>query len=206
MKSGNIIILNGTSSAGKTTLAKAIQNTLDDYYVHTGIDHFSDKMPPHSFRMTSNPDAISTDKICFLLDPETEHVVSIHPGDPGYAMLGGMYGAAKALATNGLNVIIDDVIVDQHSLQIMVDTLVDMPTRLVNVFCPKEEAIRREKARGDRQMGMVEAQFDIVHAHGQYDLIVNTVEQNTDTCVTAIQDMLNQPPDALKRLKAQFAT
>lgn len=205
MEQGHIIILNGTSSAGKTTLAKALQGTLDNYYFHTGIDLFSDHMPVKAFRMTSDPDAVSPDKICFLLDPETEHVLSIHPGDLGYAMLRSMYQSAKAMAQNGLCVIIDDVIINQQSLQIAVKTLVDMPTWLVNVFCPKDEAIRREKARGDRRMGMVESQFDHIHAHGQYDLVVNTVEQDTETSVIAIRDMLNQPPQALKRLKEQFA-
>lgn len=206
MKLGNIIILNGTSSAGKSTIAKAIQNKFDDYYVHTGVDHLVAQMPANAFRMTSDPDAISPDKICWLLDPETEHVISIHPGDPGYAALGSMYQAAKALAQRGLNVIIDDVIIHPHILQLMVNSLVDLPAWFVNVFCPKDEAKRREKKRGDRTPGLVEMQFDLVHAHGQYDLMINTSEQDIETCLAAIREMLNQTPHALKRLKGQFST
>ena len=37
---GQIIILNGTSSAGKTSIAKALQDALEDTYIETGLDRF----------------------------------------------------------------------------------------------------------------------------------------------------------------------
>jgi len=40
MAPGNVVILNGTSSAGKTTIARAVQDAMDEAYVHLGIDHF----------------------------------------------------------------------------------------------------------------------------------------------------------------------
>ena len=40
MQSGQVILLNGTSSAGKSTLAKQLQEILPQPYLHTGIDHF----------------------------------------------------------------------------------------------------------------------------------------------------------------------
>ena len=36
----NIIILNGTSSSGKTSIAQALQEIMDVSYLHTGIDQF----------------------------------------------------------------------------------------------------------------------------------------------------------------------
>ena len=44
MKPGNVIVLNGTSSAGKTTVAKALQRIMDEPYLHTGNDQF---LSPH---------------------------------------------------------------------------------------------------------------------------------------------------------------
>lgn len=38
--SGTIIYLNGASSAGKTTLAQALQRVLDQPYFHLSIDGF----------------------------------------------------------------------------------------------------------------------------------------------------------------------
>ena len=40
----NVILLNGCSSAGKTTLV-ALQNQLKEPYQHVGLDQFRDGMP-----------------------------------------------------------------------------------------------------------------------------------------------------------------
>ena len=37
---GTIIVLNGCASAGKTSIAKAIQRTFEAPYLHMGIDLF----------------------------------------------------------------------------------------------------------------------------------------------------------------------
>jgi hypothetical protein len=42
---GSIILLNGTSSAGKSTLATAVQDVMDAPYLHLGIDLFFEALP-----------------------------------------------------------------------------------------------------------------------------------------------------------------
>lgn len=39
---GNIIFLHGPSSAGKSTIAKALQKAFDVPFLHLSIDHFRD--------------------------------------------------------------------------------------------------------------------------------------------------------------------
>ena len=39
---GTILFLNGTSSAGKTTLSRALQELLDEPYQHIALDQFRD--------------------------------------------------------------------------------------------------------------------------------------------------------------------
>ena len=41
----NVILLNGCSSAGKTTLALALQDVLTAPYQHIALDQFRDGMP-----------------------------------------------------------------------------------------------------------------------------------------------------------------
>jgi len=57
MEQANIIFLNGTSSSGKTAIAKALQEIMDGYYLHTGIDHFLERAPKkiHVFSDGGNP-------------------------------------------------------------------------------------------------------------------------------------------------------
>jgi chloramphenicol 3-O-phosphotransferase len=45
MASGRIIFLNGSSSAGKTTLASTLQQLLDEPYQHIALDQFRDGLP-----------------------------------------------------------------------------------------------------------------------------------------------------------------
>src|SRR5215213_3924273 len=59
MVQGNIIFLNGTSSSGKTSIVKALQEIMDGYYIGTGIDHFLDAAPDkiHTSSDGVNPSA-----------------------------------------------------------------------------------------------------------------------------------------------------
>ena len=55
----------------------------------------------------------------------------------------------------------------------------------VGVRCSPEELTRREIARGDRTPGQAAAQIAKVHAHGDYDLEVDT----TDTSAYELTDL-----------------
>jgi chloramphenicol 3-O phosphotransferase len=45
MPPGTIIILNGTSSAGKTSILTALQSILAEPYLHAGLDTFCKMLP-----------------------------------------------------------------------------------------------------------------------------------------------------------------
>ena len=55
MGAGNVIFLNGSSSAGKTTIAGMLQQILDEPYQHIALDQFRDGMPGR-FRGLNSPD------------------------------------------------------------------------------------------------------------------------------------------------------
>ena len=45
MSKGKIIFLNGTSSSGKTSIAKTLQEILDEAYMHVSVDTFLLMLP-----------------------------------------------------------------------------------------------------------------------------------------------------------------
>ncbi len=45
MQHGTIIFLNGTSSSGKTPIAKTLQEIMEGYYIRTGSDHVLEAAP-----------------------------------------------------------------------------------------------------------------------------------------------------------------
>jgi chloramphenicol 3-O-phosphotransferase len=49
MTQGTIIFLNGTSSSGKTSIARALQKSLDEPYLYLSVDSFLDMLPEQCF-------------------------------------------------------------------------------------------------------------------------------------------------------------
>ena len=73
------------------------------------------------------------------------------------------------------------------------DIHINHPVLFVWVDCPLEELERRERARGDRSSGQAKWQYEHIHAHGVYDVTVNTHEMTSEACADAIVAMLARP-------------
>ncbi len=166
-----IILLNGTSSAGKTTLAKALQKVMDAPYLHVPIDSFED-MIPEADRFGEPGSA--------LWQPIFNRVIS------------GFHHSLAALASAGSNLIVDHLLVQgvepYNWLEECLDQIAPFTVYLVGVHCPLEELRRRELARGDRGVGQAERQFSRVHQHGVYDLEVDTSLLSAEECAVLIKE------------------
>ncbi|MNP75121.1 Chloramphenicol 3-O phosphotransferase [compost metagenome] len=71
----------------------------------------------------------------------------------------------------------------------------DQPTIFIGVICSKEELIRREQIRGDRQIGLANSQFDKVYCFNEYDLEVNTEELSPIECAEKILSFIHSDKD-----------
>jgi chloramphenicol 3-O phosphotransferase len=203
MTQGNIIFLNGTSSSGKTSIAKALQEIMDGYYIHTGIDHFLDAAPDKIHASSDGINPSTAEGFLWVRRNGDNRVCELRVGPAALRLWSGMHAAAAALAAVGNDVIIDDVIFDSRVLEEVVNTLHTFHVLFVGVRCPFEIAEGREQARGDRTQGLVKAHYDLVHAHGLYDLEVDTSVLTAMECANQIKDRLQNgsAPDALRRLR-----
>ena len=199
---GNIIFLNGTSSSGKTEIAKARGNfgRLLPSHRHRS---FLERVPPkfHVYSEEENPSA--AEGILWVLSEGGQRVSEIRIGPAGFRLRTGIYRAVAALATAGNDLIIDDVVHDSRVLREAVHILQPFNVLFVGVRCPFEVAEQRERERSDRRQGLVEAHYDLVHSHGVYDLEVDTSTLTPMECANQIKHRLrNGPaPDALRRLR-----
>lgn len=177
---GKIIFLNGASSTGKTTLARALQAKLDEVYYHLSVDGFINMIDEKKL--------------------ESNFLARIQEA------MSAMHHSVKLFSDRGLNVIVDHVLLDTPELSFAtlecVELLHDNPVLFVRVDCDLEELERREKERGDREPGQAREQLSHMHGHQTYDLQINTARQTTDQCVQAIVRMLDQPEEwtAFRRL------
>ncbi len=142
MHQGSIVLLNGTSSSGKSSIATAFQEIMEAPYLHTGIDHYLTRLPMklHIFSDGTFP---ATAPGFLWVQPDGMSVSEIRLGPVAYRLLGGMYRAVAAFAAAGNDVIVDDVIWDQRVLKSAVEALYLSPVLFVAVRCSFQEALRR---------------------------------------------------------------
>lgn len=165
---GSIIFLNGTPSSGKSTLAGVLQDTLAEPHYHRSLDHFRQGYPDRCWR---EDDGTLFRRVLHA------YLLSLH-----------------TLVSLGHHVIAEAVITPDR-LDHYLALFADFPVLFVGVRCPLPEAQRREDSRPDRLLGPIDLAtegFDLVHAHGCYDL-----EIDTSRCA---------PTEAARRIKAALAT
>ncbi len=189
---GKIIILNGASSSGKTSLLKAVQDIFEEPFLDLGIDRFIFSMPR---RYLERP---LWDGILGLAD---------QAGETGYRLINVMHHAILAAAKQGENVIADHVIVESSWLADCAQLFAELPAWLVAVRCPLEVLEAREKARKNRTLGQARLQYFKVHQPGIYDLEVDTSLYTPEECALQIKEHIlsGKNPTAFHLLKQRLA-
>ena len=74
-------------------------------------------------------------------------------GSRALEVLEDMYASIGASADAGANLIVDDVLWHPRALEMAIANFADRDAWLIDVFCPVEVAVEREKRRGDRAAG-----------------------------------------------------
>lgn len=177
-----IILLNGAGSAGKTSIAKALQTITRTPFLHIAMDSFLEMLPEV---YQDHPDTFRYEPLVEDSHPS----IAIHTGPLGAKLMSGMRAAIAALADSGNDLIVDDVLVGG------VQELADYRQRLathalitVGVHAALVVIEAREKARGDRLIGLARWQFPRVHAGMTYDIEIDSSLASPEACAQAIRD------------------
>lgn len=183
MKKGTIVLLNGTSSSGKTSISIELINQKEILFHHLSIDDFF--MNFNEFIDKKFPDFKPTREV-------DNQVVAQIIFDPINSMY---YSTIKLFSEMGLNVIADTVIDNDKRFNECLDVFFDQPTLFIGVMYSREELMRRERIRGDRQIGLANSQFDKVYCFNEYDLEVNTEELSPIECAEKILSYIKSDKD-----------
>ena len=179
---GRIIFLNGTSSSGKSSIAEALLQVLDEPWFHMPVDAIN---AMRSKNRTAALDQAGLD--CLLAKTRA-----------------GFHRAVAAMAEAGNDVVVDHVLSENWRLIDCLRVLDGYEVVFVAVRCSPRELARRERARGDREPGQAAAQQELVHAHGIYDLECDTTATSPVECALRIKEFLAGPqrPVAFDRLRS----
>jgi chloramphenicol 3-O phosphotransferase len=186
---GTIIVLNGTSSSGKTSILKALQDQLQEPYLDMGIDRFIWMMPRR-----------------YLDRPLWDDVLgkAAQAGSSGMILFSGMHHAIAAAARRGNNIIADHVLVERAWVDECAQLFAEMKAYLIGLHCPLEVLEQREADRKDRTLGQARAQFRVIHQFTCYDLEVDTSTLSPDECAQRIIERLTTAPTAFKQLASRI--
>ena len=201
---GRIIILNGGSSAGKTSLAKAFQDLmLPEIYLLQGIDMFWFSLPPKQ---------LDLDRV----DPEFyTHTSLMHDGKEEFRIVPGpqldklMLGRYKAMSVylrQGFNIIADEVVWKRSWLEEAIRDLIDFDAYFVNVYCADSVGEAREKSRGDRHAGWNRCSARYASMDALYDLSLDTGAHCPEECAELLRSALEDglQPTAFGLMKEKF--
>jgi chloramphenicol 3-O phosphotransferase len=174
-----VILLNGVGSAGKSSIAKALQTIAAEPFLHVAMDAFLDMMPA---RYWDHPDGLVFETV--LQDGKPS--VVIRSGPVVDRTLRGMRQSIAAMAHAGNNLIVDDVLLENEMAE-YASLLADVTFHAVGVFAPLDVLEARERERADRLIGLARWQYDRVHHGKRYALELDTSNATPMECATLIK-------------------
>lgn len=193
----SLILVNGPSSAGKTTLCRALQAALPDPWLVAGFDDFVFMAAPRYYRGADTGRQGETDAFTAL---GVEMVTTSPPGAPTTVvarfgpvfrrLVDAMAPAVRALIDGGNAVIFDHVLHDAAMYESFLEATAGIEVFSVGVTCSLDVLEARERARGDRVLGRARGLVGVVHGFMTYDVIVDTGPDAPESCAARIVDAL----------------
>jgi len=182
MSGGRVIVLNGASSSGKSSLAAALLEILAGPWTVLAVDDF------HSARSRGT-----------WTEAEFAPIMR--------RTVLGFHRAVAGFASAGNDVIVDHVLSEPWRREDLASQLTGLSAVLVAVNCPLEELERREAARGDRPPGLAARQAALLEGV-ESDMVVDTLDADPAECADRIQDFMESkaPAVALATLRRDHPT
>ena len=178
-----VIILNGGSSAGKSSLARALQAVLPGTWLAFGTDTLVAALPERMRTEAGEETGAGAGSSGIVFGPGGEVTPGAEFRRLDVAWARGMAEAARS----GAHLVLDEVFLGGAASQARWrEALTGLDVLWVAVRCDPEVAAAREAARGDRAAGMARLQAESVHRGVVYDLEVDTSRADPAACARTI--------------------
>ncbi len=192
-KAGIVIILNGPSAAGKSSLQKSIQRLAALPYLNIGIDNFfNDLFPDEHGKLGVKAEADFGNDLRWVTI--ADNLVYLHVGPQGEKIIDGMNKAIAAYARTGNNVVVDFIMYEQAWMKNLLYELQGCPVYLIGVNVPLDILQAREQARSTSPIGHAGSHYHTVHVGNKYDLWIDNSQGTPDDGARKILDFIKNNP------------
>ncbi|MGB9113629.1 MAG: AAA family ATPase [Acidimicrobiales bacterium] len=163
---GRVVILNGTSSSGKSTIVSLFieqRAAAGEWWLPVATDDFNMKL----VREWATDGPFGEDGMRFVQEP---FGIRVHLGKRGRRLQAAYHRTVAVCAREGFDVIVDEVCLDAEAAADWRGALVGLDVTWVALRCDPDVAEAREHDRGDRAPGLARGLSAVVHRHASYDL------------------------------------
>jgi chloramphenicol 3-O phosphotransferase len=164
------IVLHGPTSAGKSSIAKALQATAPVPAFHISLDAF--------VTMSNRRDMRS--------DDERAQAYGIHCEN--------LRSTLARVVQTPFDIVLDLVLRDAPELDACLNVLRARPTYVVRIWAPLDILEQRERSRDDRGPGMAREQIDHPAYRRPYDLEVDTSLCTPEEAAATIRRFVEERP------------
>lgn len=192
--SATLIVLNGPSSVGKSSIVSALQELWLRPLFASGLDVFIGGWPDSHVSLPGldgSPAPPSGMRIVAGTGPAPSWIPEY--GVDFHTVMKFAHEMWAAMSEGGLDLIIDHVILDATIREQAKRTLTN--AYWVGVTCDMDELVRREAARGDRRLGFASGTAAVVHEEMAYDLVVDTTVTPSDVLARQIYAAVQDRPN-----------
>ena len=189
-----IIVLNGASSSGKTLTAQALLNVFGANCVLTGFDDILEREKPFGSEDTKRQSSLQ----------RMLRILWFQFTNGRLQLFQKLHREIVAHYQAGHTVIVETSLMDRRALQDAAACFSSVNAVFVAMKPPLAVSEEWEAQRSDRPLGQARKHYDLIHAHGIYDLILDPSKISPEECASAIQGHIHEfQPSAFQRILEQ---
>ncbi len=190
---GTVIIINGASAVGKSSIVKVFQTKQATPWLSAGIDNLFARILPQKFYLEAeHNDPVAMPSDAFKYKKATGFAVKIGPN--AQTVIKGMHRAIASYAHAGNNVIVDYIKYDDAWIPDLKEALHGIKVFWIGINASLASIEQREKTRGTSPIGHARSHYDTVHLNISYDLMINTNSLSPDQAADQIITFIRKQP------------